>query len=77
MDPEPDPAIIKQNGKKTIDSYCFVTSLWLVSLKNDGNVPSKSNKQKKLWNSNSGPLVRGMDLRIRIRTKISWIRNTA
>ncbi len=22
------------------------------------------------------PLVRGMDLRIRIRTKISWIRNT-
>ncbi len=26
--------------------------------------------------SDPDPLVRGMDLRIRIRTKIAWIRNT-
>jgi hypothetical protein len=25
-DPDPDPSIIKQNGKKNLDSYCFVTS---------------------------------------------------
>ncbi len=25
--PEPDPSFIKQNSKKNIDSYCFVTSL--------------------------------------------------
>jgi hypothetical protein len=31
-DPNQDPSIIKQNSKnskKSIDSYCFVTSLWL------------------------------------------------
>jgi hypothetical protein len=33
--------------KKNIDSYCFVTSLCLFSLKNDVNVPSKSNIQQK------------------------------
>ena len=27
MDPDPDPSLIKQNSKKSIDSYCFVTSL--------------------------------------------------
>ncbi len=50
-----------KNGKKNLDSSCFVTSFGLLSLK---NVPSKSNK--------------GMDPRIRIRihTKMSWIRNT-
>jgi hypothetical protein len=38
-----------KNSKKNIDSYCFVTSLYdFLSLKNDVNVPSKSNKQKKL-----------------------------
>jgi hypothetical protein len=26
-DTDPDPSIIKQNSKKNIDSYCFVTSL--------------------------------------------------
>jgi hypothetical protein len=26
-DPTPDPSIIKQNNKKNLDSYCFVTSL--------------------------------------------------
>jgi hypothetical protein len=65
-----------------------------LSLKNDVNVPSKSNKQKtfffnwffvgvlKVKDENSririqdpDPLVRGMDHRIRIHPKISWIRN--
>jgi hypothetical protein len=26
-DPAPDPSIIKQNSKKNLDSYCFMTSL--------------------------------------------------
>jgi hypothetical protein len=26
-DPAPDPCIIKQNSKKNLDFYCFVTSL--------------------------------------------------
>jgi hypothetical protein len=25
--PDPDPSIIKQNSKKSFDSYCFATSL--------------------------------------------------
>jgi hypothetical protein len=33
-----------KNSKKNLDSYCFVTSFELESLKNDVNVPSKSNK---------------------------------
>jgi hypothetical protein len=32
-------------SKKNLDSYCFVTSFLLLSLKNYVNVPSKSNKQ--------------------------------
>ncbi len=66
-----------------------------LSLKNDVNVPSKSNKQKKLckirfllasWRSvtknsrvriqDPDPLVTGVDPRIRIHPKMSWIRNT-
>jgi hypothetical protein len=72
-----------------------------LSLKNDVNVLSKSNKQKFVLNyffvdilkvndknsriqnpdpdpdTNPDPLARGMDSRIRIRTKImSWNRNT-
>jgi hypothetical protein len=31
-----------------LDSYCFVTSFYFLSLKNDANVPTKSNKQKNL-----------------------------
>jgi hypothetical protein len=27
--PASDPSIIKQNSKKNLDFYCFVTSLWL------------------------------------------------
>ncbi len=26
---DPDPSILKQNSKKILNSYCFVTSLWL------------------------------------------------
>jgi hypothetical protein len=44
----PDPSIIKKNSKKNLDSYCFVTLLDFLSLKNDVNVPSKSNKKKNL-----------------------------
>jgi hypothetical protein len=43
--PDPDPSIIMQ--KKNLDSYYFVTLFVFLSLKNDVNVPSKSNKQKK------------------------------
>jgi hypothetical protein len=34
---------------KKLDSYCFVTSFLPFSLKNDVNVPSKSNKQQKTF----------------------------
>ncbi len=37
-----------KNSKKNLDSYYFVTLFYFLSLKNDVNVPSKSNKQKKL-----------------------------
>jgi hypothetical protein len=50
VNPDLDPSIIlpssSKNSKKNLDSYCFVTSLDFLSLKNDVNVPSKSNKQK-------------------------------
>ncbi len=42
---DPDPCIIKQNSKKNLDFYCFLTSL---SLKDDIYVPSKSKNQKNL-----------------------------
>ncbi len=29
-DPDPDPSIIKQNSKKSLNSYCFVTSFLLL-----------------------------------------------
>ncbi len=32
LDPDPDPSLIKQNSKKNLDSYCFVTSYGLLSL---------------------------------------------
>jgi hypothetical protein len=40
-DTDPDPSMIKQNSKKTLYLLCFVP-LWLLSLKNGVNVPSKS-----------------------------------
>jgi hypothetical protein len=44
---DPDPSIII-NSKKNLDSYCFVPFYDFLSLKNDVNVVSKSNKQKNL-----------------------------
>ncbi len=53
MDPDPDPAqdpdpsiIVQKQYKKNLDSYYFVTHFDFLSLKNDVNVASKSNKQK-------------------------------
>ncbi len=37
-----------KNRKKNLNSYYFVTLFDLLSLKNDVNVPSKGDKQKKL-----------------------------
>jgi hypothetical protein len=37
-----------KNSKKNLDSFYFVTLFDFLSLKYDGNVASKSNKQKKL-----------------------------
>ena len=54
MDPDPDLLWIRillsscKNSKKNLDSYYFVTLFDFLSLKNDVNVPSKTNKQKKL-----------------------------
>ncbi len=53
----PDPLVLGSDSRmyvspekilrKTPDSYCFVTSLRRLNLKNDVNVASKRNKQKK------------------------------
>jgi hypothetical protein len=43
---DPDRSIIMQKSKKNLDSYYFVTLFDFLSLKNDANIPSKSNKQK-------------------------------
>ncbi len=48
MDPDPDPSIIMQNSKKNLYSYYSVALFDFLSLKNDVNVPSKSNEQKTL-----------------------------
>jgi hypothetical protein len=57
VDPDPNPDVFgppgsgyrssspSRNSKKNLDSYCFVTSFD----GNDGNVPSKSSKQKKTF----------------------------
>ncbi len=47
MDPDPDPSTTMKNSRKNLVSYYFVTPFDFLSLKNDVNVPSKSNKQKK------------------------------
>ena len=57
-----------------------MTSFGHFICENDVNVPSKSNKRKlqdpdSHPNSDPDPLVRGMDPRIRINTKMSGIRN--
>ncbi len=53
---DPGPSIIKQKSKKNLHSHCFVTtfdflSFKFLSLKNDVNVPSRSNKQKIVFTS--------------------------
>jgi hypothetical protein len=51
IDPDPDPSIIMQKiVRKTLihSMILFSDSFYFLSLKNDVNVPSKSNKQKKL-----------------------------
>jgi hypothetical protein len=76
-----------QNSMKNLGpSFYFVTLFDFLSLKNDVNVASKSNKQKvndensriRIQDPDPDPLVRGMDPRIQIRIhpKMSWIRNT-
>ncbi len=60
QDPDPDPLgrlwiririllLSCKNSKQNLDSYYLVTLFDFLSLKNDVNVPSKSNKQKKLY----------------------------
>jgi hypothetical protein len=55
LDPDPlvrgmDPdASRSKNSKKNLDSFCCATSFGLLALKNDVNVPSKSNEQKNLF----------------------------
>jgi hypothetical protein len=68
-----------KNSKKNLDTYCFVTSFGLFIFENDVNVPSKSNKQKNILQNLFfvGILkVSDENSRIRIHTKMSWIRNT-
>jgi hypothetical protein len=48
LDPDTGPSIFMQNNKKNLESYYFVTLFDYLSLNNSVNVPSKSNKQKKL-----------------------------
>ena len=43
---DPDLSINMKNSKKNLDSFYFVTLFDFLSLKNDVNVPSNSNKHK-------------------------------
>ncbi len=56
-----------------------VTVLWLLSMKPDINVPSKSNKQETFLNFFFVGILSATDekIRIRIRTKMARIHNTA
>jgi hypothetical protein len=45
----PDPLVWDTGPKIVRKTYSFVTSLWLLFLKNDASVPSKSNKLKNLF----------------------------
>jgi hypothetical protein len=50
IDPDQDPSISScKNSKKNLDSYCIMASSGLLTLENDVNVPSKSNKQKNIF----------------------------
>ncbi len=88
-DPHPDPLDTSpsrsssKNNKKNLGFFCFVTSLCHFSLKNYVNAPGFRIQILMflgLPDPHPDPLVRGTDLMIliliRIRTKMSWIRNT-
>ncbi len=78
-------------NKKNIDTYCFVTSFWLFIFEKWCKCTLKKRSEKKIfklvfcWHlegqwrkwQDPDPLVRGMDPRLRIHNKMSWIRNTA
>jgi hypothetical protein len=55
LDPDLDPLVRgmdlspSKNSKKNLDSYFSVTSYDFSNLKNDVNVPSKSNNQKNFF----------------------------
>ncbi len=87
--PDPDPISQRYGSRpfyhqaKIVRKNLIRTVLWLLldflPSKKDVNAPSKYNKHKNLQQDpdpNPDPLVRGMDPRIRIHSKMSWIRNT-
>ncbi len=47
MDPDPELLLASKNCKENLDSYCFVTFLDFLVLKNDVNVQVISRKFKK------------------------------
>ncbi len=49
MDPVPDPSIIKKTVRKTLIPTVLCLFFDFLSLKNDVNVPSNSNRQKFLF----------------------------
>jgi hypothetical protein len=72
---DPD-SIIEQKKVRNLDFYCFVTYYDFLSLKTDVNVPSRRNRQKN-DKSGSGSVTECCSPRIRIRTEMSRIQNTA
>jgi hypothetical protein len=82
---DPDPYVFGPSGSgfhyrakkvRNLDFYCFVTYYDFLSLKTDVNVPSRRNRQKN-DKSGSGSVTECCSPRIRIRTEMSRIQNTA
>ncbi len=61
--------IIKQNRKKNLDFYCFVTSLWLFIFEDGWKCKLPKVISKKTWRS-----LTKRACRIRIRKSVVWIR---
>ncbi len=61
-------------AKQNLDSYCFVTTVWLFIF---SFLLRLEGEWRKYQDPKPDPLVWGMDPRIRFHTKMSWIRNTA
>jgi hypothetical protein len=75
----PDPSIISKNSKKNLDFYCFMTSVRLFifeELCKCTSVPDPNPDQIRMFLGLPDTLVGGSDPRIRIRTKMSRIRNS-